>query len=73
MKRFVDFASGKTGRTLRIVTGAVFVLWAIMSLGGAWQWVVGGIGVLLVLSGVMKLCIFNLLVGRPLNACPAEK
>mgnify|MGYP000885611558 CR=1 FL=1 len=73
MKNFVDFASGKNGRTVRIVVGAVLVLWAVMGLAQTTQWVVGVLGVVLILSGVLKLCVLNLLVGRPITACPADE
>jgi hypothetical protein len=70
MEKFVDFASGKTGRSLRIVVGAVLECFAVASMHGSVEWVFGIIGVLLMLSGVLKVCILNKLVGRKITACP---
>lgn len=70
MENFVDFASGKHGRSLRLVVGAIVECLAVAGLEGAWAWVLGVVGVLLMLSGVMKVCVLNLLVGRKISACP---
>ncbi|QQS18645.1 DUF2892 domain-containing protein [Candidatus Saccharibacteria bacterium] len=70
MEKFVDFASGKQGRSLRIVVGAVLVCVAVAGNKGTTAWVIGILGVLLILSGVLKVCLLNKLVGRPFNACP---
>lgn len=70
MEKFVDFASGKTGRTIRLVVGAFVECLAVVVLKGNWARVLGVVGVLLMLSGVMKVCILNKLVGRKINACP---
>lgn len=70
MEKFVDFASGKKGRELRIIAGAVLVCVAVAMTHTALAWVLGVLGVLLILSGVLKICAFNLLVGRRIGACP---
>jgi uncharacterized membrane protein HdeD (DUF308 family) len=70
MERFVDFASGKTGRTVRIVVGAVLVMAALLYMSDVTKWIVVAIGTLLMLSGVMKICVLNKLVGRKISACP---
>lgn len=73
MKKFVDFMSGKAGQRLRIVIGAVLITLAIALLQPTAQYIVGVLGVLLILSGVLKVCALNLFVGRPINACPNNK
>ena len=70
VEKFVDFMSGKRGQSLRIVVGAVLVLIALTRGSTVALWVFGILGILLILSGVFKVCVFNLLVGRPINACP---
>jgi predicted phage tail protein len=70
MENFVDFASGKQGRSLRIVVGAVVVMLGAAGTHGTAAWILGVIGTLLILSGVLKLCILNKLVGRKFDACP---
>lgn len=70
MEKFVDFASSKRGRELRIVVGAILVCLAVAGTHSAWAWVIGVVGVVLILSGLLKICLFNKLVGRPLGACP---
>lgn len=72
MEKFVDFASGKKGRSLRMVVGALLVCWAVANTHGVAAWVLSIIGVVLIVSGVLKVCILNKLVGRPINACPKE-
>ncbi len=70
MEKFVDFASGEKGRSLRMVAGAILECLAVAGLEGTWAWIVGVMGVLLMLSGIMKVCALNLLVGRKITACP---
>lgn len=70
MEKFVDFASGKQGRSLRMVVGAVLVCVAVAATSGTAAWTLGILGTLLVLSGVLKVCAFNLLVGRKITSCP---
>ena len=70
MEKFVDFASGKKGRMNRIVVGAVLVMGAILYAKDATKWALIILGTLLMLSGVLKVCILNKLVGRKIGACP---
>lgn len=70
MEKFVDFMSGKYGRALRIVIGAVLVVVAVVLMSGIWMWVVAALGFLLVLSGVLKICLFNIFIGRKLTDYP---
>lgn len=70
MEKFVDFMSGKQGRSLRIVVGAVLVCVGVATTSGSAAWTLGVVGTLLMLSGVLKMCAFNLLVGRKITACP---
>lgn len=69
MEKFVDFASGAKGRSLRMVVGSVLVCLAVANLHGVGAWVLSAVGVVLILSGILKLCVLNKLVGRPINAC----
>jgi hypothetical protein len=70
MEKFVDFASGEKGRSLRMVVGALLLCLAIAGHQGSGRWVLGILGGLLVLSGLLKVCAFNLLVGRKITSCP---
>jgi hypothetical protein len=70
MEKFVDFASGKQGRSLRMVVGAVVVMLGVAGSHGTAAWVLGVVGTLLILSGVLKVCVLNKLVGRKFGACP---
>jgi len=70
VEKFVDFASGKQGRSIRMIVGAVMVCVAVATLEGSAAWVVGVFGTILILSGALKLCALNLLVGRKITACP---
>lgn len=70
MEKFVDFASGKTGRTIRLVVGAVLVMAVLLYTSDVTKWILVTLGTVLMLSGVMKVCILNKLVGRKFTACP---
>jgi hypothetical protein len=70
VEKFVDFASGKKGRMIRIVVGAVLVMGAILYAKDATKWALIILGTLLMLSSVLKVCIINKLVGRKIGACP---
>ncbi|PID98793.1 hypothetical protein CSA80_05030 [Candidatus Saccharibacteria bacterium] len=73
MEKFVDFMSGKQGRALRFIVGAALVIITFEMDDGVWQWVLLALGALLIISAALKVCGFNLLVGRSINACPRKK
>ncbi len=73
MEKFVDFMSGKTGQLLRIIVGVALVVIAFVVTSTVAQWVLGILGVFFVFSGALKVCLFNLFIGRPFTAVPKEK
>lgn len=73
MEKFVDFMTGMYGRALRIVAGSVLVFVALQYVTGVWMWVLLAVAALLVVSGAIGVCGFNLLVGRKINACLSRK
>ncbi len=57
---------GGIDRILRIVLGAVLILWAAVLGGPVWAW----IGVVPLATGLIKFCPLYPLLG--LSTCPAE-
>lgn len=58
---------GNIDRILRIVIGVVLVTLAATGIFSPWGW----LGVVLVITGLMKFCPFYALFG--MSSCPAEK
>lgn len=72
MEKFVDFMSGTMGQLLRMVVGGLLILAAFIVINTVAQWILAILGAFFVLSGALKICLFNLFIGRPLNATPKK-
>jgi hypothetical protein len=57
---------GGIDRILRIVLGAVLILWAAVLGGPAWAW----IGIVPLATGLIKFCPLYPILG--MSTCPAE-
>lgn len=58
---------GKTDRTIRAVIGIVALLLAFTSLSGAWAWVAGIVGVVMLGTAALGTCPPYALLG--INTC----
>lgn len=59
----IRFLSQPTGRMLRVVVGAVLIVWAVWSLVGAGKWVALVLGIVFALSGTLNFCGISKLLG----------
>jgi uncharacterized membrane protein YkgB len=54
---------GNTDRILRFVLGAVLLLIAVAALTGAWAWVAGIVGAVMIATAATRFCPAYLLIG----------
>jgi hypothetical protein len=66
MTAFIDFMAGPAGRLIRFVAGVVLVIIAYF-VGGAWLYVLGIVGLVVLAAGLFDFCIFAPLAGLPLS------
>ncbi len=64
--KIVDVAASIYGRMLRILLGAWLIYTAFGTLRDPWQWIVGDLGLLLIVSGLLGACLLNKLIGKPI-------
>ncbi len=67
MDGVVCFMASAAGRLLRIVAGAALVAWGLLGPGGGTGIAVAVVGAVPLLAGLLDLCLFAPLFGRPLG------
>lgn len=67
MSGFIKFMASTAGRVLRVVAGLAIIAWGILGMDGTSGYIVAGIGVIPILTGVVDICAFAPLFGMPLN------
>lgn len=65
MNPFVKFMASVSGRVIRVVVGAVLIVWGIWGLGGAVGVIVAIVGAVPFLAGLFDVCVFAPLFGNP--------
>ncbi len=61
---------GTFDRVLRTVLGIALLAIAIFALANVWQWVLGAVGLILIITGLVGFCPLYRLVG--LNTCAVD-
>ncbi|MFZ1802003.1 MAG: YgaP-like transmembrane domain [Candidatus Saccharimonas aalborgensis] len=64
--RIVNAATSIYGRIFRVLLGMWLIYVAFGTLQDPWQWMVGDLGLLLIISGLLGACVLNKLIGRPI-------
>ena len=62
---FARFMSSNIGRLLRIVAGLALIGIGLWVIGGTWGIVLAAIGLVPLLAGLFKFCVFAPLFGGP--------
>jgi hypothetical protein len=65
MKKFFGFMASDAGRLARIVAGLVLMGLGLLLVGGWRGWVMVGAGAVPLLAGVLDVCVFAALFGKP--------
>lgn len=66
MTALIDFMASSAGRLARIVAGLALILVGI-ALGGATQYVLSALGVVMIAAGAFDFCLFAPLAKLPLS------
>jgi hypothetical protein len=53
MNPFISFMASKTGRIVRILVGAILVIWGFFGIGGAGGVILGIVGLVPLLAGIL--------------------
>ena len=61
---------GTADRAARLLVGTILILLAWLSLSGAWAWAAGIIGLVLILTALVRFCPLYRLFGT--STCPAR-
>lgn len=72
MKTFVSFMGSAAGRLIRIVAGAGLIAWGLIGMGDTNGYIVAGIGMLPLLTGLLNICVVGPLLGEPLSGAKAR-
>jgi len=62
---FSKFMASTTGRAVRVLAGVALIV-AGGILGGGW-WALAVVGLVPLATGVLDICLFNVLFGQPLT------
>jgi hypothetical protein len=73
MNPFISFMASKTGRIVRILVGAILVLWGFFGIGGAGGVILGVVGLVPLLAGIFDYCVFAPLFGNPIKGDDIRK
>lgn len=65
MKKFFGFMASIAGRILRAAAGGVLIGLGLGLLDGTGRWVMVAVGAFLVLVGLLDVCVFAPLFGKP--------
>lgn len=69
MNTFVGFMASPAGRIMRILAGMGLIAWGFIGIGGTNGYIVAGVGVLPLLTGVFDICIVAPVLGYPIRGC----
>lgn len=67
MNPFVSFMASRNGRIVRIVVGAILVVWGFFGLGGTGGVILGIVGLVPLLAGILDYCVLAPLFGNPIK------
>ncbi|MFO7698861.1 MAG: DUF2892 domain-containing protein [Anaerolineae bacterium] len=70
MNPFISFMASRNGRIVRIVLGAILVLWGFIGSGGV---ILGIVGLVPLLAGIFDYCVFAPLFGNPIKGADIRK
>jgi hypothetical protein len=73
MNPFISFMASKTGRIVRILVGAILVLWGFFGIGGAGGVILGVVGLVPLLAGIFDYCVFAPLFDNPIKGSDIRK
>jgi hypothetical protein len=73
MNPFISFMASKTGRIVRILVGAILVIWGFFGIGGAGGVILGIVGLVPLLAGILDYCVFAPLFGNPIKGADIRK
>ncbi len=73
MNPFISFMASRNGRIVRIVAGAILVIWGFFGLGGTGGVILGIVGLVPLLAGVFDYCVFAPLFGNPIKGSDIRK
>lgn len=72
MNAFARFMASAAGRMIRVVAGAGLIAWGLIGMGDTGGYVLAGIGVLPILTGLLNICLVGPLFGAPLSGAKAR-
>ena len=72
MNSFASFMGSAAGRVIRIVAGAALIAWGLMGIGGTNGYIVAGIGLVPIFTGLMNICLIAPFIGSPLSGAKAR-
>jgi len=72
MNLFVKFMGSTAGRAIRVFAGTGLIAYGLMGVGGSNGYILAGIGVLPILTGLFNICIIGPLLGEPLSGAKAR-
>jgi len=73
MNPFISFMASRNGRIVRIVVGAILVVWGFFGIGGAGGAILGIVGLVPLLAGIFDYCVFAPLFGNPIKGADIRK
>lgn len=73
MNPFVSFMASRNGRIVRIVVGAILVVWGFFGLGGTGGVILGIVGLVPLLAGILDYCVLAPLFGNPIKGTDIRK
>jgi hypothetical protein len=73
MNPFIGYMASRNGRIVRILVGAILVLWGFFGIGGAGGVILGIVGLVPLLAGTFDYCVFAPLFGNPIKGADIRK
>jgi len=67
MYKFAKIMASPFGRIIRVVAGLGLIAWGFLSFSGTETYLVAGIGILPILTGLMNICVVGPILGAPLK------
>jgi len=58
MNAFFGFIASPAGRVTRIIAGLALILVGLPTVGGIWSWILAIVGLVPLLAGLFKRCVF---------------
>lgn len=73
MNPLISFLASRNGRIVRVVVGAILVIWGFFGIGGAGGVILGIVGLVPLLAGILDYCVFAPLFGNPIKGADIRK